>query len=674
MRVLVMVTLGLLLVEPVVSSCLPEAILPSQRINLTNPQGESYPLGIDIGVAPNGVIRGTSAIVSILLEEIYGYNVSDFVFADGPNAAAALAGCSNPAVVIQSPQLAGCDGEEPRLHVALAVILSETVYAPYFKSRAPIRMGAMGYDSTASIYFSKSIGDAALADGYSLSYYQNWNASWHNPAKYFDPISVIPTDELTPCLESHFNTPRVMAQYVAISGDYEGLHPNGTAICVDDYWFIAPACRSNVSLCVPMYVGKQPRPLIQCMQKAAAFSMPFAINQVVQGNPSALTLPWTHKMAYFYMHPRGTTLFPLHPMPIEFPPYDELAWSNGDYRTLFRTRDLTSKYVSWNLEKLAPRVVNLLERLTFPNSLIDTIFEFTDNVSDWRDVGCQWLLSNRDVWQAWIPDETVCLPGFGLYNSNTSQYVSSRPPEAALTCIPCASGRFSEVMFDDRGVTYICSPCPVGTSQSSGAALRCEACPAGEYQDLQEGKACKRCSIGLFQDQPGATACKNCSAETTTVGLGSKSPMECGCKEGCIETERDSLTQVPHCVVCQPGLVCPKFSTKEGLKSGISELGEEFLPQLHEGFMALQESPLSVYKCRSPEECPGGTPGRCAGGRSEIACASCGPEKYLAAVDDFSRMRSKGSRCTLGVWGLRVCSPDVAQPSATVRNRPQPCA
>ena len=40
----------------------------------------------------------------------------------------------------------------------------------------------------------------------------------------------------------------------------------------------------------------------------------------------------------------------------------------------------------------------------------------------------------------------------------------------------------------------------------------------------------------------------------------------------------------------------------------------------------------------------------------------------------FSRMSSKGFRFTLGVWGLRVCSLDVAQPFATVRNRPQPFA
>ena len=37
----------------------------------------------------------------------------------------------------------------------------------------------------------------------------------------------------------------------------------------------------------------------------------------------------------------------------------------------------------------------------------------------------------------------------------------------------------------------------------------------------------------------------------------------------------------------------------------------------------------------------------------------------------FSHMRSKGSHFTLGVWGLRVCSLDVAFMFATVRNRPR---
>ena len=45
-----------------------------------------------------------------------------------------------------------------------------------------------------------------------------------------------------------------------------------------------------------------------------------------------------------------------------------------------------------------------------------------------------------------------------------------------------------------------------------------------------------------------------------------------------------------------------------------------------------------------------------------------------ASWEGLSRMRSKGSRFTQGVWGLRLCSRDVAQLSATVRNRPQPSA
>ena len=50
------------------------------------------------------------------------------------------------------------------------------------------------------------------------------------------------------------------------------------------------------------------------------------------------------------------------------------------------------------------------------------------------------------------------------------------------------------------------------------------------------------------------------------------------------------------------------------------------------------------------------------------------PAKISETALKFSRMRSKGSRFTLGVWGLRVCSFDVAFTFATVRNRSQPSA
>jgi hypothetical protein len=50
-------------------------------------------------------------------------------------------------------------------------------------------------------------------------------------------------------------------------------------------------------------------------------------------------------------------------------------------------------------------------------------------------------------------------------------------------------------------------------------------------------------------------------------------------------------------------------------------------------------------------------------------------KRWLTRVQyPYSRMRSKGSRFTLGVWGLRLCSLDVAIVAATVRYRPQPFA
>ena len=45
-------------------------------------------------------------------------------------------------------------------------------------------------------------------------------------------------------------------------------------------------------------------------------------------------------------------------------------------------------------------------------------------------------------------------------------------------------------------------------------------------------------------------------------------------------------------------------------------------------------------------------------------------EGFQAGCHVVLRMRSKGSRFTLGVWGLRVCSLGVAFTVATVRNRP----
>ena len=49
---------------------------------------------------------------------------------------------------------------------------------------------------------------------------------------------------------------------------------------------------------------------------------------------------------------------------------------------------------------------------------------------------------------------------------------------------------------------------------------------------------------------------------------------------------------------------------------------------------------------------------------------SCFLLLYCFPIAVFSRLRTKGSRFTLGVWGLKVCSLDVTFRTATIRNRP----
>jgi len=51
-----------------------------------------------------------------------------------------------------------------------------------------------------------------------------------------------------------------------------------------------------------------------------------------------------------------------------------------------------------------------------------------------------------------------------------------------------------------------------------------------------------------------------------------------------------------------------------------------------------------------------------------------GRDYIIATCIHFPECRARVRIFTLGVWGLRVCSLDVAPPFATVRNRPQPFA
>ena len=598
-------------------SCLPEAVPISRRRNLTNADGESYPLGVLNGGANVALLGSFSEMAKMLIEEVLGFNADMQLAARDVGGAEMglyqLAGCE--------PPNAGCSGRSIRTHMYLSAVSFHVDQYNLGRVAPEVLGNGLGYEAVSSLFVEEAVAESALRDsGLPLAFYQSWNASWFDPSVYFDSYSSIPTSSLMPCNESLLGDPNFMAAYVRFTGDVAGLHSDGTGICPDGYWFLSPSCRANPSRCVASITSTTPRgrDIQQMLQKSAAFDMPLAIARP-KDSAARFSIPPNFKTAFFDLAP-GTAFLPMRMVAVQFPPHDAVAWAQGDLRTMF-SGSLSQKLVSRDLRVLARPVVEMLTRMELSNSVIDQLL--LDLVGAGESM-CQWLLNNRAIWSSWIPDQTQCSPGFGLYNISVGHYASSREDAELISCKACSSGRYSEQLFDQRGYTHTCDVCPVGTSQPSGAAVSCSPCGTGEYQDAAGSKICKRCGIGTYQDQPGSSGCKNCTNGLTTVGLGSISESDCGCPLGQINVATEGTAV---CAVCQQGMQCPALSSGASLVRGTSDLGEEFVPKILPGFMSLEGEALDVYKCGSHEACPGGRPGSCAGASKGISCFECGHDQ-----------------------------------------------
>ena len=217
-----------------------------ERRNLTNSQGGSLPVGMNHGF--NEISEIVTRIAGMLIQDAMGFNVHINPRSGGERALYYLAGCDQP------QSRTGCNGGPNQYHIAL-IPISEKNWdtKTVFKSKKPEKVGTgIGYEATATLHMTEEVAQHALQEeGLSLQYYSNWNASWWDVSKYFDNFTSIPTSQLLRCDEVWLGDPTFMATYVRITGDRDGLHPNGTGICPDGHWFLSPACRANPSKCVP---------------------------------------------------------------------------------------------------------------------------------------------------------------------------------------------------------------------------------------------------------------------------------------------------------------------------------------------------------------------------------------------------------------------------------------
>eukprot|EP00438_Fugacium_kawagutii_P031841 Skav235912 [mRNA] locus=scaffold1747:90007:96798:- [translate_table: standard] len=361
---------------PAAGSCLPDAIPPSQRQNLVtelqssvrrlenvNANGETYPVGFLI--AAWAASYASNILGATLVEEL---------------------------------------GGATRYHVGFEVWKGYPADWNYiqstYASMAPKDLGSMGYTGPASMFIpGGSRDDAYSTEGLALQFFKNWNASWKQPWKYFRPISSIDTSKLAPCNRSDLvmMSDVIMRRHVRYTGDLEGVVINVAA----DTWLHM----SSVSV-------------------FTIHNMPVAI-AVAASWEDYTTIPLSGDVAFYWWLPDPTFL-ELAPLMVKFPKYDPRERQNNYYASASSVTQINT-IVSQDLELLAPIVVSFADKVDLPVGEMNAMLLDQKSTDDtWENVTCRWIKANRHLWQAWIPDESECYPGFGLYDSVLEDFTDQR--------------------------------------------------------------------------------------------------------------------------------------------------------------------------------------------------------------------------------------------------------
>ena len=269
--------------------------------------------------------------------------------------------------------------------------------------------------------------EAYLAEGLPLEYYEAWDANWKRPWHYFDTMASVNKSRLMSCKRG-FPTSQ-MQGYLQHTGDTAGIALNATSgiympVCVDDVFWIAPACRGNHSQCVVMLTGGGGWGINELMQKSTAHNMPLAV--AVAADWIAYTqLPLAVSMVFYWWTPDPTFL-DLAPVTLLFPANDPLALARGDISTQGAGVDIRT-IVSRDLARLAPKVELFLSNMRLDLDTVNGLLLENKNLGEsMKETVCRWIQANEAEWETWIPDDTKCFPGFGLYDDVSGDYVLDR--------------------------------------------------------------------------------------------------------------------------------------------------------------------------------------------------------------------------------------------------------
>ncbi|CAE7541329.1 unnamed protein product, partial [Symbiodinium necroappetens] len=487
------------------------------------------------------------------------------------------------------------------------------------------------------IYMKRSQLDAAREDGVILNLHGSYNTTHHDARKYFDGLDSLNTSDFDTCnrsANSWLPSSEELENYINWTGDADGVIQDAdgtnTIWCPDGYFWIAPACRHNVTSCIAT-VTFSGRLFLSMMHWSAFHDLPLALGS------------YAHVYDFFAKMKEGKTLFywwepenyrfDVEKAPLLLPMYNASEWAKGKWRTE-QPPGYVGKLVSANLQTKAPRVHTLVEMFALDTRMLEELNQRLaeggispgDGPGEGSSVihraACDWVRSSESLWRTWIP--TTCDAGSGLADAG-GQFLLSRGDEA-VGCSICSAGRFSEPLLDSEGFTYRCATCPPGTYQEFANQISCNHCALGRVANQAGATECGLCPLGTFADQEGRTACESCGDDSWTTkelvasdsdgrnGGGARRWIEVRgttSKDACACVEGRHLWQ-GQCELCLEGATC---------------LGPTNLA-LKPGFFAFPEDPGNVFRCfGNSQRCPGGLPGSCAAGRDNrsLACAQCLP-------------------------------------------------
>ena len=172
-------------------------------------------------------------------------------------------------------------------------------------------------------------------------------------------------------------------------------------------------------------------------QRTTIYNMPVALS-VAKSWTEYTTYPLTHPGSILYWWTPDPTFLELAPQVLVYPPYNRRERLAGILTTMDSSISI-EKLVSRDLSTLAPNVRSFIDLFFMTLEQMDDILLTQKNTGlSWRNVTCEWLRSNEAQWQAWIPDESKCFAGFGLFDSDANEYVDVR--ENATNKIVCQAG------------------------------------------------------------------------------------------------------------------------------------------------------------------------------------------------------------------------------------------